>query len=43
MDKADLAELGLTLTYVQGEERDKDGYLLDRGSCYLPAPHARQG
>jgi proteasome accessory factor B len=36
-DKADLAELGLTLTYVQGEERDKDGYLLDRGSYYLPA------
>jgi proteasome accessory factor B len=36
-DKADLAELGLTLTYVQGEERDKDGYLLDRSSYYLPA------
>jgi proteasome accessory factor B len=36
-DKADLAELGLTLTYVQGEERDKDGYLLDRSAYYLPA------
>jgi proteasome accessory factor B len=35
-DKADLAELGLSLTYVQGEERDKDGYLLDRGAYYLP-------
>ncbi len=35
-DKADLAELGLALTYVQGEERDKDGYLLDRGAYYLP-------
>ncbi len=35
-DKADLAELGLNLTYVQGEDRDKDGYLLDRGAYYLP-------
>lgn len=35
-DKADLAELGLVLSYVQGEERDKDGYLLDRGAYYLP-------
>jgi proteasome accessory factor B len=35
-DKADLAELGLTLTYVQGEDRDKDGYLLDRSTYYLP-------
>ena len=35
-DKADLAELGLALTYVQGEDRDKDGYLLDRGAYYLP-------
>jgi proteasome accessory factor B len=35
-DKADLAELGLSLTYVQGEDRDKDGYLLDRGAYYLP-------
>lgn len=35
-DKSDLAELGLALTYVQGEERDKDGYLLDRGAYYLP-------
>ncbi len=24
------------MTYVQGEERDKDGYLLDRGAYYLP-------
>ena len=35
-DKSDLAELGLALTYVQGEDRDKDGYLLDRGAYYLP-------
>ncbi|MHB8418841.1 MAG: helix-turn-helix transcriptional regulator [Myxococcales bacterium] len=35
-DKADLAELGISLVYVQGEERDKDGYLLDRGGYYLP-------
>jgi proteasome accessory factor B len=35
-DKADLAELGLNLSYVQGEERDKDGYLLDRAAYYLP-------
>ena len=35
-DKADLAELGLNLNYVQGEDRDKDGYLLDRGAYYLP-------
>ncbi len=35
-DKADLSELGISLVYVQGEEREKDGYRLDRGAYYLP-------
>jgi len=35
-DKADLAELGIALLYLQGDEREKDGYLLDRSGYYLP-------
>jgi proteasome accessory factor B len=35
-DKADLLEVGFALTYLQGEEREKDGYVLDRGGYYLP-------
>lgn len=35
-DKADLLELGIALVYLQGEEREKDGYELDRTSYYLP-------
>jgi proteasome accessory factor B len=35
-DKADLLELGIALAYLQGEEREKDGYVLDRGGYYLP-------
>jgi len=37
-DKAELLELGIPLTYVQGDEDRKDGYLLDRGAYYLPEP-----
>ncbi len=35
-DKADLAELGIALVYLQGDEREKDGYQLDRSGYYLP-------
>jgi proteasome accessory factor B len=35
-DKADLLELGIALAYLQGEEREKDGYVLDRSGYYLP-------
>ncbi|MHB1845257.1 MAG: helix-turn-helix transcriptional regulator [Deltaproteobacteria bacterium] len=35
-DKADLLELGISLVYLQGEEREKDGYQLDRSGYYLP-------
>jgi len=35
-DKAELLELGIPLTYVQGDEDRKDGYLLDRDAYYLP-------
>ncbi len=35
-DKADLLELGIALLYLQGEEREKDGYQLDRSGYYLP-------
>ena len=37
-DKAELLELGIPLTYVQGDEDRKDGYLLDRNAYYLPEP-----
>ena len=37
-DKAELLELGIPLTYVQGDEDRKDGYLLDRSAYYLPEP-----
>jgi proteasome accessory factor B len=35
-DKAELLELGIALVYLQGEEREKDGYQLDRSGYYLP-------
>ncbi len=35
-DKADLLEVGIGLVYLQGEEREKDGYVLDRSAYYLP-------
>lgn len=35
-DKAELVELGIPITYVQGEDERKDGYLVDRESYYLP-------
>lgn len=37
-DKAELLELGIPLTYVQGDEDRKDGYTLDRSAYYLPEP-----
>jgi proteasome accessory factor B len=35
-DKADLAEIGIPLTYLQGDDDDKAGYVLDRSAYYLP-------
>ncbi|HLL03337.1 MAG TPA: WYL domain-containing protein [Myxococcaceae bacterium] len=35
-DKAELLELGLPLTYIQGDDDRKDGYIVDRGAYYLP-------
>lgn len=35
-DKAELLELGLPLTYVQGDDERKDGYVVDRDAYYLP-------
>jgi proteasome accessory factor B len=35
-DKADLAEIGIPLTYLQGDDDDKSGYVLDRNAYYLP-------
>jgi proteasome accessory factor B len=35
-DKAELLELGLPLTYIQGDDDLKDGYVVDRGAYYLP-------
>lgn len=35
-DKAELLELGLPLTYIQGDDDLKDGYIVDRGAYYLP-------
>ncbi len=35
-DKAELLELGLPLTYIQGDDDRKDGYLVDRSAYYLP-------
>ena len=35
-DKAELLELGIPLTYVQGDDERQDGYLVDREAYYLP-------
>ena len=35
-DKAELLELGIPLTYSQSDDEQKDGYLVDRESYYLP-------
>ena len=35
-DKAELLELGIPLTYVQGDEDSQDGYVLARDAYYLP-------
>jgi proteasome accessory factor B len=35
-DKAELLELGLPLTYIQGDDDLKDGYIVDRSAYYLP-------
>ncbi|WP_224242022.1 helix-turn-helix transcriptional regulator [Hyalangium gracile] len=35
-DKAELLELGLPLTYIQGDDDRKDGYIVDRSAYYLP-------
>jgi proteasome accessory factor B len=35
-DKADLAEIGIPLTYLQGDDDEKAGYVLDRSAYYLP-------
>ena len=35
-DKAELLELGIPLTWIQGDDDRKDGYLVDREAYYLP-------
>jgi proteasome accessory factor B len=35
-DKAELLELGLPMTYVQGDDDRKDGYVVERDAYYLP-------
>jgi proteasome accessory factor B len=35
-DKAELVELGFPLSYVQGDDERRDGYLVDRNVYYLP-------
>ena len=35
-DKAELLELGIPLSYVQGDEDRRDGYVLSRDAYYLP-------
>ena len=35
-DKAELLELGFPLSYIQGDDDRKDGYLVDRDAYYLP-------
>jgi proteasome accessory factor B len=35
-DKAELLELGIPITYVQGDDDRKDGYIVDREAYYLP-------
>lgn len=35
-DKAELLELGFPLSYIQGDDDRKDGYVVDRDAYYLP-------
>src|SRR6476620_10597699 len=35
-DKAELLELGIPITYVQGDDERRDGYVIDRDAYYLP-------
>ncbi|HEX4620782.1 MAG TPA: WYL domain-containing protein [Myxococcaceae bacterium] len=35
-DKAELLELGIPITYVQGDDDRKDGYVVERDAYYLP-------
>ncbi len=35
-DKAELLELGFPLTYIQGDDDRRDGYIVDRDAYYLP-------
>src|SRR5712692_8108670 len=35
-DKAELLELGIPVTYSQGDDEHKDGYVVDREAYYLP-------
>ncbi|MGZ3457367.1 MAG: helix-turn-helix transcriptional regulator [Archangium sp.] len=35
-DKAELQELGCLLTYIQGDDERRDGYVVDRDAYYLP-------
>jgi proteasome accessory factor B len=35
-DKAELLELGIPLTYIQGDDEQGDGYAVDREAYYLP-------
>jgi proteasome accessory factor B len=35
-DKAELLELGFPLTYIQGDDERKDGYIVNRDAYYLP-------
>lgn len=35
-DKAELLELGIPITWVQGDDERKDGYVVDREAYYLP-------
>jgi proteasome accessory factor B len=35
-DKAELLELGFPLSYIQGDDERRDGYIVDRDTYYLP-------
>ena len=35
-DKAELLELGFPLTYIQGDDERRDGYVVNRDAYYLP-------
>src|SRR5688500_2664005 len=35
-DKAELLELGIPIRWIQGDDEQRDGYVVERGSYYLP-------